>query len=194
MTQTLYFVNTILKLCECYCYCPHMTTKKWQTRMHSSRMHTGQTLTISPPRKIGDPPNMDPRKLGPRQKLETPKIGDPQKMETPKNWRPPKKIGDPQNWRPIGDQFLGDIWLTWFYNRFDSHDFGTGFNYLVLWKDLTHLFLGEAWLTLFRDRPTFHARKIQYCIFICYFFVFMQQLVPRWSTLSNNYPSLIYYC
>ena len=60
-----------------------MGSKKSVTRMHSSRMRTGQTLTVF--------------------QLETPK-----KLENPpKNWRPPEKIGDPlKNWRPpkkIGD-------------------------------------------------------------------------------------------
>ena len=47
------------------------------TRMHSSRMSSGQMLTVIPvetPRKIGEPP----------QKLET-----PQDQTPPKNWRPP---------------------------------------------------------------------------------------------------------
>ena len=49
-----------------------------ETRMHSSRMRTGRTLTVF--------------------RLETPlpeKIGDP-----PKNWRPPRKIVDTPGIRP----------------------------------------------------------------------------------------------
>ena len=67
------------------------------TRMHSSRMRTGQTLTlfqwIPPPQKFGDTP---------------PKFGDttpPENLETPSHTHnPPKKTGDP--WK-IGDPPLG---------------------------------------------------------------------------------------
>ena len=93
-----------------------------KTRMHSSRMLTGRSLTIcltlllggrgipkesrnqknfpppkklETPQKIGGPPkNWWP----PPEKLETPrKIGPPKKLENPlKNWRhPPRIIGDP---------------------------------------------------------------------------------------------------
>ena len=54
-----------------------------KTRMHSSRMRTGRSLTVSGEglAKIWRPP----------EKLETPqKIGEPMK-----NWRPSRKIGDP---------------------------------------------------------------------------------------------------
>ena len=71
------------------------------TRMHSSRMRTGRTLTVfrwrpsppknwRPPRKIGDPQ----------------KFGDP-----PKNWTPPEKLETPGT-RPPRDQ-TPPLWTEW---------------------------------------------------------------------------------
>ena len=103
-----------------------MYTIRIKTRIHSSRMRTGRTLTVfrclvPPSKKIGEPPEkLEPlhRKIGdPSQKIGDPsqKIGDPspEKLETlPKNWRPlkncrlpgtrlppPRKIGDPPRTR-----------------------------------------------------------------------------------------------
>ena len=72
-----------------YLGCIYKSKFNLWTRMHSSRMRTGRSLTVWG---------------GVGENLETPK-----NLETPlKNWRSPRKIGDPpkkldtrpKNWRP----------------------------------------------------------------------------------------------
>ena len=93
-SKGLFIPNEIGSKCE-------KVKEQVETRMHSSRMRTGRTLTVfPPPEKLETPQNWRPP---PPKKLETTprKIGDlpPEKLETPpsppKNWRSPRKIGDP---------------------------------------------------------------------------------------------------
>ena len=72
----------------------------FQTRMHSSRMSTGRTLTVfrwRPPPKIWRNP---PPKKTPPKNLEEP----PQKETPPKIWKPPLKI-----WRNPPRKFGGTL-------------------------------------------------------------------------------------
>ena len=71
-----------------------------ETRMHSSRMRTGRTLTVfrgepPPPRKFGEPPpKKDPPPKIWRNPPNPPKKHPPQNLE-----EPPKKTPPPEIWR-----------------------------------------------------------------------------------------------
>ena len=85
--------NEIHEKINLFNYKYHFLTKIIGTRMHSSKMHTGQTLTVfwwrTPPQK-NTPPTKYPPKKYPPQKIPPPRNIPPK--NTPAKNTPPKKF------------------------------------------------------------------------------------------------------